>query len=385
MANIVLNPGAGGSTLATDTVAGVDNQIVKIGYSASGVAPTQVSTTNPLPVTLQTAGATQNVSVTNATLAVTQSGAWSVTSTVSGTVTANQGGAPWSENITQFGGNPVVTGTGTSGVGIPRVTVSSDSFPATQAVSGTITVTQGTAANLNATVVGTVTANAGTGSFTVVQPTAANLNATVVGTVTANQGGAPWTIKPDGTGWSLTGTSANVNVTNASIPVTGTFWQATQPVSGSVSVSNFPAIQTVSISGTINAAPISFIDAQPVYLDDQNTLLDDDGAQIVSINPNTDPATGALQGQTVSVLQSNLPRTVTGSVSVIGSVSTAVTSTPLAPNASQENAGQLQRIADLMESMLVELRVCSTLLQQQGQAVVDDADRLRNDINMLLQ
>jgi hypothetical protein len=54
---------------------------------------------------------------------------------------------------------------------------------------------------------------------------------TVSGTVTANQGGAPWTMKPDGTAWAQTGTSANVNVTNASIPVTGTFWQATQPVS----------------------------------------------------------------------------------------------------------------------------------------------------------
>src|SRR6516165_6832824 len=57
---------------------------------------------------------------------------------------------------------------------------------------------------------------------------------TVSGTVTANQGGAPWTMKPDGTAWTQTGTSANVNVTNASIPVTGTFWQATQPVSGTV-------------------------------------------------------------------------------------------------------------------------------------------------------
>src|SRR6516164_161529 len=57
---------------------------------------------------------------------------------------------------------------------------------------------------------------------------------TVSGTVTANQGGAPWTMKPDGTAWAQTSTSANVNVTNASVPVTGTFWQATQPVSGTV-------------------------------------------------------------------------------------------------------------------------------------------------------
>lgn len=66
----------------------------------------------------------------------------SVTIPVSGTVTANQGTSPWVSNISQFGGNNVVTGTGTSGVGIPRVTVSNDSnVLATQ--SGTWTVQQG--------------------------------------------------------------------------------------------------------------------------------------------------------------------------------------------------------------------------------------------------
>lgn len=39
-------------------------------------------------------------------------------------------GANASSNVTQFGGNAVVTGTGVSGNGVPRVTVSSDSFPA---------------------------------------------------------------------------------------------------------------------------------------------------------------------------------------------------------------------------------------------------------------
>lgn len=54
----------------------------------------------------------------------------SITVTVSGTVTADQGtpnATPWNENIAQFGGNAVVTGTGSSGAGIPRVTLSNDS------------------------------------------------------------------------------------------------------------------------------------------------------------------------------------------------------------------------------------------------------------------
>src|SRR5207248_10824908 len=33
----------------------------------------------------------------------------------------------WSENVTQFGGSAVATGTGAGGAGVPRVTVSNDS------------------------------------------------------------------------------------------------------------------------------------------------------------------------------------------------------------------------------------------------------------------
>jgi len=53
---------------------------------------------------------------------------------------------------------------------------------------------------------------------------------TVSGTVTANQGGT-WTVQPGNTAnttaWLVTGTGGT-------FPVTGTFWQATQPVSGTV-------------------------------------------------------------------------------------------------------------------------------------------------------
>jgi hypothetical protein len=61
-----------------------------------------------------------------------------------GSISATQGTTPWVDNVTQFGGSNISTGTGVSGAGIPRVTVSSDSFPATQAVSGTVTANAGT-------------------------------------------------------------------------------------------------------------------------------------------------------------------------------------------------------------------------------------------------
>lgn len=99
----------------------------------------------------------------------------------------------------------------------------------------------------------------------------------ISGTVTANQGTSPWVVSGsigtspnvnvhDGSGNTIasTGTSLNVDVTNT-VPVTGTFFQATQPVSGvgnftviqptgtnlHTTVDNFPATQP--ISGTVAA------------------------------------------------------------------------------------------------------------------------------------
>lgn len=83
----------------------------------------------------------------NNTIAATQSGTWTFGRTWtlgSGTdsVTTFQGTSPWVDNITQFGGTNLSTGTGASGAGIPRVTVSNDSnILASQ--SGTWTVQQG--------------------------------------------------------------------------------------------------------------------------------------------------------------------------------------------------------------------------------------------------
>ena len=97
-----------------------------------------------------TTGQSNYFSLTTAGALRTDSSA--TTQPISGTVTANQGTAnatPWNENVAQFGGSAVVTGTGTSGAGIPRVTVSSDSnILATQ--SGTWTVQPGNTANTTA-------------------------------------------------------------------------------------------------------------------------------------------------------------------------------------------------------------------------------------------
>lgn len=142
-----------------------------------------------------------------------------------------QATTPWVDNITQFGSSNVVTGTGVSGAGIPRVTVSSDSFPVTQPVSGTVAVS-----NFPATqpVSGTVAVS--------------NLPATqpVSGTVTANQGGAPWSDDVTDRVGRLLG---HVNVDN---------FPATQPVSGTIAATQSGAwnIGTVTtLTGITNPLP----------------------------------------------------------------------------------------------------------------------------------
>jgi hypothetical protein len=121
-----------------------------------------------------------------------------------------------------------------------------DASATTQPVSGTVTVTQATAANLNATVTGTVAAtqsgnwtnrivgNAGAtldvaSSQNVAMPT----NMLVVGgefntSPTAITSGNASPLQLNGSG------SLRVDGSGVTQPVSGTFWQATQPVSGTV-------------------------------------------------------------------------------------------------------------------------------------------------------
>lgn len=179
-----------------------------------------------------------------------------------------------------------------------------------QPVSGTVAVSNPglTDAQLRATPVpvsGTVTANLGTVDGLALDATLTNgtqhtivdnfpATQPVSGTLTVNQGTSPWVVSGtittspnvnvhDGAGNTIasTGTSLNVDVTNtvpvtgtfwqAVQPVSGTFWQATQPISGSVSVSNFPAdadalAQGSTTSGQLGALVMGAVTtAAPTY------------------------------------------------------------------------------------------------------------------------
>ena len=93
---------------------------------------------------------------------------------------------------------------------------------------------------------GTVTANAGTGNFTVVQASAANLNATVTGTVAATQSGT----------WNINNVSGTVSLpTNAATETTLSAINTKTPALGSaVSASSSPVV-----IASDQVVPVTFI------------------------------------------------------------------------------------------------------------------------------
>ena len=127
-------------TLVDDAAFGIaTSRVFPAGYLFDDVAPDSVNegdtgaprmSANRVPYAQirDAAGNERGVNVTAANALAVDGSA--VTQPVSGTVTANQGTAnatPWNENVAQFGGTNISTGTGAGGAGIPRVTISNDS------------------------------------------------------------------------------------------------------------------------------------------------------------------------------------------------------------------------------------------------------------------
>ena len=122
------------------------NNITQIGGNAVATS-TGASTSGTQRVVTSTDSTLASVGSITSAVTVQQSTAANLLATVT------QGTSPWVNNITQIGGNAVVTGTGNSGLGIPRVTVSSDTtITSIGSIGNSVSVIQGTAANLLATV-----------------------------------------------------------------------------------------------------------------------------------------------------------------------------------------------------------------------------------------
>ena len=176
--NVTANAGSGGAVFATDDAAGVHHPYVKVEFGADNTQ-TPVSAANPLPVvqtgthTVTGAGGTfpvtdsgGSLTVDNAALAVVGGGveatALRVTlaSDSTGVISVDDNGA----SLTVDNAALSVTGGGVEATAL-RVTLASDSTGVISVddnggaltVDGTVTAAQATAANLNATVVGTGT------------------------------------------------------------------------------------------------------------------------------------------------------------------------------------------------------------------------------------
>jgi hypothetical protein len=274
---ICIRPG-GKSRIAADDVDGLQYPRIKLSLGGDGVAA-DISDANPLPVAIISGGGGGGSSggLTNTELrasAVPVSGAfYQATQPISGAVSVS--------------GSVAVTGTfyqATQPVSIAgAVSVTGTFWQATQPVSiaGTVAVSGPlTDAQLRATAVpvsgtffqatqpisGTVTANAGTGTFAISAaslplPSGAATETTLaaISTKTLAAGQATMTnsspvviasnqsaVPVSGTFWQATQPVSIASM--PSTPVTGTFWQVTQPVSGTVTAN--AGTGTFAVSGT---------------------------------------------------------------------------------------------------------------------------------------
>lgn len=196
------------ASLAKLTVA----QGAALGTNTQALAGASVTTGAPTYTTGQISPFSLN---TSGGLRVDGSG---VTQPVSGTVTANQGGAPWSENVSQINGVTPLMGNGVTGTGSLRVTMASDTtaFTVNAAQSGTWNVTN---------VSGTVSLPTGA-STAAKQPALGTAGAASADVITVQGAAGMTAVKVDGSAVtqpvSLAGTQAvNVSQINGVTPLMG--------------------------------------------------------------------------------------------------------------------------------------------------------------------
>jgi uncharacterized protein YhbP (UPF0306 family) len=286
-------------------------------YGSPAVEAANVYVVNPLSVTFteSTIGVTQNTSpwVVSGTVSVSNFPAsQAVTGTFWQAVQPVSFTTPFSIDLNDGFGNAI----NSSSYGSPAVNaldvyvVNSTSSSVTQGTSPWITADEHITKNLNQDSGGNVgvnientvpVSNAALSemmftsygsppctalSVYVVNPLTVTFTESTIG---VTQSTSPWVVSLAST--SITGTVA----------VTGTFYQATQPVSGTVSVSNFPASQTVN--GTVSVANLSFTNyGSPAQ----------EGLNVYVLNP----LSVTFTESTIGVTQSTSPWVVSGTVSV---------------------------------------------------------------------
>ena len=154
-------------------------QSVKVVFTVNGEP---ISDTNPMPVNIDEQNIVVDVALdrTNDSVTAWQGGTWNITD-ITGTISLPTGAATSANQTNGTQRSKITDGTNDAALKASAPAGTEQALVVRNIPSGTQTVS------------GTVTANAGTGSFTVAQATAANLNATVTGTVAATQSGT-WTV-----------------------------------------------------------------------------------------------------------------------------------------------------------------------------------------------
>lgn len=234
-----------------------------------------------------------------------------------GSITVDQGTTPWVENVSQFGGSNVVTGTGASGAGIPRVTVSNDSnILATQSGAWAVTANAGTNLNTSALALDT-SVNAPQGSAT----------GGIAGTKSELAGGIYNTSPPTLTNGQQASLQFDVNgnlktLATVTVPGTVSVTQGTTPWVDNIS--QFGGSNVVTGTGASGAGI-----PRVTISNDSNILATQSGAWTVTANAGTNLNTSALAlDTTVSGLQVTQGSTTSGEKGSLiqGAVTTAAPS-----------------------------------------------------------
>lgn len=288
--NFVTNAGSGGATFASDDVGGIHYPYAKLAFGADDTA-TIVTASAGLPVAQQSgasfvvignvadgaadSGAPVKVAGTDGTNVQTLS------TTASGHLQIHDGGNVISVDdgagtltVDAPVGTPVFVRLSDGAAAISTLPVSGTFWQATQPVSGTVAVTNADLTTLAGAVraedVASADAHTGIPAMAVRKATPANTSGTdgdyemlqvsagrlwasatidaalpagtnAIGKLAANDG----VDIGDTTINNASGASAvNIQDGGNSITVDGTFWQATQPVSGTVSIGNSPTVDT---------------------------------------------------------------------------------------------------------------------------------------------
>ena len=293
---------------------------------------------NPIPITGTVTNTGGDIAVSN----------FPASQTVDGTVALDASSLAALENTTvdinNFPSVQTVDGTmfldSTNITALQSVTASISNFPATQTVAGTVTLDATSLAALetiNANVTGTVSLDSGSlvslenvtvnvgssveinndtgnpipvsGTVALDSDTKAALENTTVSVTFPSTQTVDGTVAIDATSLAALETITVDTVTNP-VAVTGTFFQATQPVSGTVTVQD--GGNSITVDGTVAVN-------QPVAITDNDSSITVDGTISVNNFPSTQTVDGtvALDTASLAALETTTVDTITNPVTII--------------------------------------------------------------------